>query len=118
MSATAAIKEVTYGYWIRRSPELLRLAQARTADLEEELGTSAFSASAEWDRTVDALGRPLVTLRLTDFSGSATMVFEPRELEDPEHMRGRFNTLWRMLLQIRSEQQLQELHAALDAEGG
>lgn len=117
MLGTAAIKEVTYGYWLRRSPELLRLAEARTADLEEKLGTSAFSASAEWDRTLDVLGRPLVTLRLTDFSGSATMVFEPSELEDPAHMRDRFALLWLMLLEIRSTQQLQELHASLNEEG-
>lgn len=117
MPATAAVKEVTYGYWLQHAPELLRLAQARTADLEDELGASAFPASAEWDSSSDALGRPIVTLRLTDFSGSATMVFDPSELEDPAHMRNRFDTLWLMLLQVRSDRQLQELHAAFKEEG-
>ena len=114
----AAVKEVTYGYWLRQAPELLRLAQERTAQLEEVVGASAFPASAEWDRGYDTLGQPMVTLRLSDFSGSATMVFEPGELENPVRMRSRFNTLWSMLLQIRIDRQMRDLQDPPDAEAG
>ena len=80
------MKEVLYGYRLRQSRELLALAQERTQELEEILKQFAPEVSAEWDRNEDAQGRPIVTLRLEDFSGSVTTVFELRELEVPKDM--------------------------------
>jgi hypothetical protein len=113
-----AVKELVYGYWLRQTPELLRLAQQRTAELEELLGSWAPGVAAEWDRSDDAMGRPVVTLRLEDSTGSATTVFEPKELESSEQMHWRFNRLWRDLLQVRAQKQLQELQQAGILEGG
>jgi hypothetical protein len=103
------VKEVKYGYAIQQAGALHLLAQQRTAQLEEVLGDSAPDVSAEWDRADDALGRAVITLRLSDFSGSAISVFEPKELESPSQMRSRFLRLWSDLLQIRTRRQLQEL---------
>jgi hypothetical protein len=105
------VKEVIYGYWIRRSKDLLALAQQRMAQLEEVLGSAAADVSAEWDRSDDARGQPVVTLRLSDFAGSVTTVFDPKELESSEQMHDRFSRLWRDLLQIRIQQGLQELRS-------
>lgn len=112
------MKEVEYGYHIRQVPALFRLAEQRTSQLEELLGPSASRVSGEWDRSEDAQGQPVVTLRLKDFTGSVTTVFEPKELESPTHMNQRLNRLWLDLLQVRSQQQLQELQEAAGAEGG
>src|SRR5438552_3583100 len=97
------MKEVIYGYGIRQARDLLALAQQRTAQLEEVLGPSSSLVSAEWDRGEDAGGQAVVTLRLSDFSGSATTVFEPKELESISHMRLRFYRLWSDLLQVRND---------------
>ena len=112
------MKEIRYGYWIRQSKELLSLAQLRTTQLEEILGQSAPLVSAEWDRSEDAKGRPIVTLRLWDFTGSVTTVFAPEELESPAHMRVRLNRLWGDLLQVRTQQQLRDLQETGDPKGG
>jgi hypothetical protein len=111
-----AMKEVVYGYGIRQVKELVALARQRTDQLEELLAQSAPLVSAEWDRTEDAQGRPVVTLRLWDFTGSVTTVFEPKELESSAHMRQRLNRVWGDLLQVRSQQQLQELQEAASPE--
>ncbi|MBV9122999.1 MAG: hypothetical protein JO112_06565 [Planctomycetes bacterium] len=106
------MKEVVYGYWIQQDRELLSLTQQRMAQLEEVLGASGSQVSAEWDRSADARGEAVVTLRLSDFTGSATTVFQPEELKDPSHMRTRFYLLWSALLQVRIQHQLQELQEA------
>jgi hypothetical protein len=113
-----AVKEVVYGYQLQQDRGLLRLAEQRTAELEEVVGVSAPRVSAEWDRSQDAQGRPVVTLRLAEPSGSVTTVFEPKELESPDRMRRRFNRLWRDLLQIRIDKQLQEVRQDFGLEGG
>ena len=103
------MKEVAYGYRLRQARELLALTQQRTQQLDEVLGELAPDVSAEWDRNEDGQGRPIVTLRLGDFAGSVTTVFEPKELESPEHVRIRVNRLWRDLLRVRTHFQLKAL---------
>jgi hypothetical protein len=106
------MKEVVYGYRIRQVKDLLARAQQRTLQLEEILGQSASLVAAEWDNSEDAEGRPVVTLRLGDFTGSVTTVFDPKELESSPQMNQRLYRLWGDLLQVRSQQQLRELQEA------
>lgn len=85
------------------------LLQQATKRLEEIVGHSEDLVTAEWDRTQDAQGRVVFTLRLADWSGWVTAVFAPEELESASHLRSRFYSLLGDLLQIRSTKQLQEL---------
>jgi len=87
-------------------------------ELDELLGAEAPGVAAEWDGSDDALGRAVVTLRLEDFAGSVTTVFDPKELESPDKMRWRLNRLWRDLLRVRAHKQFQELQRAGVLEGG
>ncbi len=68
--------------------------------------------SAEWDRVEDDRGRPLLTLRLRDYTGEVTGHFTPRELEDYDHWRFRLYRIWGDLLQIRSHKELEELQGS------
>jgi hypothetical protein len=112
------MKDISFGYRIQQDEELLSLAKQRNKELGEVLGRpAAAQVSAEWDCSEDAEVRPVVTLRLWDSLASTTTVFRPKELESGEHMAVRFNRLWRDLLQVRSEKQLQELHEAMASEG-
>jgi hypothetical protein len=110
------MKEVVYGHRLRQAKELLACAQQRSAQLEELLGQSAPLVSAEWDRSEDAEGQPVVTLRLWDFTGSVTTVFDPKELESSAQMNQRLYRLWGDLLQVRSQEQLKELQEATSPE--
>jgi hypothetical protein len=101
--------KVIYQNGAKQWAEGYSLLQSTTTHLEEVLGPSADSVTAEWDRAEDAQGRPVVTLRLSDWTGSVTAVFAPNELQSLSHMRARLYRLWGDLLQIRSTKQLQEL---------
>jgi len=83
--------------------------QSATKNIEELLGQAAEQVTAEWDRAEDAQGHLVPTLRLSDWTGFASAVFAPDELESPSHMRNRLNRLWGDLLQIRSSKQLRDL---------
>ncbi len=112
------MKEVVYGYRIRHTPELLRLAEQRTAQLDEMITMQSPPVSAEWDSTSDGEGRPFVTLRVSDFSGSATTVFTPEEMGSSPRMRVRCNRLWIDLLSVRSSTLLREFQEAEGLEVG
>jgi hypothetical protein len=111
------MKALTYHPGIRQSERLYHLAQQARARLEEVLGPSAGQVSAEWDRGEDGRGRPVVTLKLTDWTGSVTATFDPTELENPVHVRQRLVRLWGDLLQERSHRQLRELMGTASAGG-
>lgn len=108
----------TYGNRIRQSAELLTLAKQANSRLEEMLGSSANLVAAEWDRSEDATGRSIVTLRLSDFTGFVTTAFDPQELASPSQISRRLNRLWGDLLQVRSDVQFRQLQEAGDPEGG
>jgi hypothetical protein len=103
------LKLVSFGDQLQRDKELFSKAQKATASLEEVVGSSAGMTKAEWDRGEDEGGRPLLILRLSDWTGWVSAVFHPRELDSADQMRFRFHRLWGNLLQIRSSRQLQEL---------
>ena len=49
----------------------------------------------------------MVTLTLSDFTGTVTTTFKPSELEDERQMRFRLNRLWGVLLRIRSNKEIE-----------
>lgn len=93
-------------------PQILREIEAATDLLEEVLGPSRGLVSAEWDRGEDGQGRPVVILRLSDFTGSVSTSFAFEELSRPQHMRLRLYRLWGDLLQIRNTKQLESILGA------
>jgi hypothetical protein len=103
------LRSVGYGYGIRQAGDLLPLAAHANRALSEVLGPSAGLVAAEWDRTEDTRGRPLITLRLADHTGAVTGAFAPDELRSYPALRNRLYRLWGDLLQVRNHQQLQEL---------
>ena len=103
------VKEVKYGYALQKDKALQALAQQRMEQLEEVLEDAAPEVTAEWDQGNDGMFRPVVTLRLSDSSGWATGVFDPKELENPSRMRYRLRFLWGDLLQVGRHQLLQQL---------
>jgi hypothetical protein len=107
---------VTYQYWIRQAPEVRQRAEQAARRLDEMLSGSTDPVSAEWDMGEGPQGRSVVTLRLSDFSGSAIAVFEPAELESPSHVEARLRRLWIAMLQVRSDKLVQSLRGA-DGQG-
>ena len=99
---------VKYTDETKQPGEALGLLQQATQRLAEVLGSSAEVVNAEWDRGQDERGRPLYTLRLSDFTGAVSARFDPDELRSP-NLRGRFLGLWGDLLQIRSDHQVKKL---------
>jgi hypothetical protein len=100
---------VEYSDKAKQSNQDHALLQQATQYLQEVPGASAETIKGEWDRTQDAKGRPLYTLRISDWSATATASFAPDELSNPHHMIFRMNDLWGDLLQARNHKQLQAL---------
>ena len=101
-----------------REVEALRLfAEKATSLLEEVIGATAEPVTAEWDRGENARMRSVVVLRLSDFSGSVTGIFDLEELEEPEELSSRLRFLWGDLLQIRSGKLLESLLRSESEEG-
>jgi hypothetical protein len=92
--------------------DFLRLAEQASEALGDVVGSLRGGVSEEWDLAIDAEGRPMVTLRLSDPTGKIVATFEPSELEDRRHMVIRLNRLWSDLLQLRSHAQLERLLAS------
>jgi hypothetical protein len=79
------------------------------AELQKLLGPSASHAAVEWKLTKDAMGRLLLVLRLSDFTGYVETRFEPAELENLEALRFKLHRIWGDLLEARSHEQLEKL---------
>jgi hypothetical protein len=95
------------------------LLQQATAQLEEVIGAPAARVRAEWDRIEDERARPLYTLRISDWTGSAQTRFAPEELTFPAHTRTRLHRLWGDLLQVRSDAQHRKVEELVkELEGG
>lgn len=101
--------KVTYSDEAKRWGEGFVLLQQATKRLEEALGRSAPWVVATWGRTEDARGRPLYTLRLSDWVGTVSATFTREELQAACHDLYRWHRLWGDLLQARSERQLFQL---------
>jgi len=94
---------------VNEVPRLKARAERATQVLLELLGPSRNSVSIDWDIAEDGRGYPVVILRISDANGTVSATFEPRELEDEDHLRVRLNRLWGDLLEIRSHKQVQRL---------
>ena len=98
-----------YGEKLKSAHALLAQAEKATPLLQEVLGPSADQVTAEWDLSGDGSGRPMVTLRIADWTGAVSTEFAPQELAQQSPLRIGLYHLWGQLLQARSEKQLQEL---------
>jgi hypothetical protein len=87
---------------INRDAALRNQVESATKLLDEVLGTSRGLVSVEWDLGEDGESRPVLTLKLSDFTGTVTGTFAPDELARTQHMKGRLFKLWGELLQIRN----------------
>ena len=101
---------VTYSENAKQTSEGLSLLEQATARLDEVLGQSASLVRKEWDRREDEKGRPLFTLQISDWTGSAAASFSPHELKSPDHLRVRLYRLWGELLQGRVDKALQKVN--------
>ncbi len=107
--------QVTYSEKARESREGYALLQRATERLEEIVRRSLDPVTAEWDRTQDD-GEPLYTLRLADWSGSATVDFRPKDLGDSGRLDNRLYRVWDELLEIRSHKLLERLRGSGESE--
>ena len=92
---------------LNKSPRLKEKAERASAWLQDILGNSRSIVSAEWDLAEDARECSVVTLTLSDFTGTVTTTFDPSELENERQMRFRLNRLWADLLRIRSHKEIE-----------
>ncbi len=102
--------EVQYSPEARQWPGGLMLLEQASALLADILGPqSSQLVKAEWNRVQDHQGRTLYRLTIRDFSAEASTDFAADELENPLHMRVRLYRLWGDLLQVRNNQQHQQV---------
>src|SRR5438105_2796284 len=106
--------DVIYSDAVKKSAESYALLRQITERLEEVIGKTAEPVKAEWDRGEDGQGRPLYTLRLSDWTGKVSASFAPEELQPSTHLRFRLYQLWGDLLQIRSHKYLDALRGSGD----
>jgi len=94
---------------LHKWPEEHRLVQNASRRLTDLIGPTAGPVSVEWDRAEGPQERPVITLRISNPSGSVAAVFDPSEMESPSHMQVRLSRLWGDLLQLQSRKELHQL---------
>jgi hypothetical protein len=103
------MKDVVYSDRAKEDSQGFAALQAMTEILEQVLGPASGQVKAEWDKSTDARGRPVYVLRLSDWTGAASAVFAPDDLNPTNLLWARLYRLWGQLLQIRNHRQLEEL---------
>ncbi|HKB05878.1 MAG TPA: hypothetical protein VKD90_27025 [Gemmataceae bacterium] len=111
------MKDVIYTDRVKQDPEEYAALQAATEILEEVSTRSGESVTAEWDKTSDPHGGPAYVLRLSDWSGSATAIFAPKNLELSNLLWARMYRLWGDLLENRSHRLSAEMASSASAGG-
>ncbi len=102
--------DVKYSPESQQWSEGLKLLEQASTLLAEILGPqSSQLVKAEWNRVQDPQGRALYRLTIRDFTGEVSTDFAPDELQNPLHMRVRLYRLWGNLLQVRNNQQHQQV---------
>jgi hypothetical protein len=96
---------------VARDDQLAERARGATRVLREVVDDTGGDVEAAWDLDADAQGRPVVRLRLSDFTERAETTFAPDELAAPGHLRRRLHWLWGNLLQDRARRQINEAMA-------
>jgi hypothetical protein len=72
--------------------------------LSSILGPSAGLVSAKWTIENGSAGRKLISLSLSDWTGSVSARFAPEDLARPYQLYSRLDRLWGELLKVRSHQ--------------
>lgn len=104
------MKEVVYTDRARQDPKEFAALQAVTNVLEEVSTPSRDIVTAEWDRATGPRGGPAYILRLSDWSGSASQVFEPNDLDpNSRSLRWRLFNLWDDVLANRTHRLLEDI---------
>ncbi len=107
---------VSYDEQIRRSPELLSLAEQATPQLEAVVGPSHAEAQAEWGYEEEA-GHKWATLQIRDAPEEVRTRLAPEELRETSRVRKRLRWLWGDLLQARLNRLVQGLLEDVGANG-
>jgi len=112
------MKEVVYTDRAKQDPKEYAALQAVTNVLDEVSTQSRDIVTAEWDRATDPHGGPAYVLRLSDWSGSASQVFGPNELDPKnQYLRSRLFSLWDKVLANRTHRLLEEVRRAAEEDG-
>ena len=102
--------DVQYSPEVRQWAEGLKLLEQASTLLANILGPrSSQQVRAEWNRVQDHQGEALYRLTIRDYTGEVSTDFAPDELQNPLHMRVRLYRLWGDLLQVRNNQQHQQV---------
>jgi hypothetical protein len=106
----SGIMDLQYSPEARQSPEGLALLEQASALLADILGPqSSQLEKADWQRWQDQKGRTVYRLTVRDDTGQVSTDFTLDELQNPLHMRFRMYRLWGDLLQVRNEQQHEQV---------
>ena len=94
---------------LRQQSDLSRLLEHASHLLGEILGPQSSQVKAEWEQVQDHRGRPLYRLAIRDLTGDVSTEFDRDELKNSLHLRWRLYRLWGDLLQVRNNQQHQQV---------
>jgi hypothetical protein len=95
------IQNIAVSDSLAQDDALTELVNSRSIVLQDEIPNA--TAKAEWDKQVDARGRPLLILALRDsFAGESTKTFAPVELEPhyDQHLRERLRGMHGAMLRV------------------
>ncbi len=102
--------DVQYSPDARQSADGLTLLEQASTLLADILGPqSSQLVTAEWNRVQDHQGRTLYRLTIRDFTGAVSTDFAPDDLQNRLHMKVRLSRLWGDLLQVRNNQQHEQV---------
>ena len=87
------------------------LLQHPTEQLEEFLRRTWDPVTAEWGVTEDPEGRPLYTLKLSDYAGEAGARLAPDELQPGDDLDYALSRLCAKLLKIRTDKIIDKMRA-------
>jgi hypothetical protein len=108
----AVMKQVVYTDRARQNPKDYAALQAVTNMLEEVTRQSGDVVTAEWDKAGDPHGGPAYVLRLSDWSGSATKIFAPHDLQPTNTLWSQPYAVWGDLLRERSHRLIEEMRSS------
>lgn len=113
------MKQVVYSERAKQDSKDYAALQAVTNVLEQVSTPSRDIVTAEWDKATDPRGGPAYILRLSDWSGSASQVFGPKDLDPTNHsLRWRLFSLWDDVLANRTDRLLDEIRRSAAGEDG
>jgi hypothetical protein len=94
---------------ITQRPDLAQAIRDSSQLLEQVIGPTAALVKADWTLIKDDQGRPLIDLRISDWTGSVGYRFSPDQLDSPSLMQIRLHRLWGDLLMVQSHVRLDHM---------